>query len=120
MEEYAAGKGQYPPPKRRRKQTVYVATIEKALGLTNSLIETQRLEELGLFVVDELHLVGDSSGRGSTLEGLLTKVMYMQGGHEQGMHFRLVFCVTCCALQFQKYIGSVILSAITHTQILEV
>jgi hypothetical protein len=40
--------------------------------------------------VDELHLVGDSSGRGSILEGLLTKVMYMQGGHEQGMHFRLI------------------------------
>jgi hypothetical protein len=30
-----------------------------------------------------------------------------------------VFCVMCCALQFQKYIGSEILSAITHTQILE-
>jgi len=120
VEEYAAGKGQYPPPKRRRKQTIYIATIEKALGLTNSLIEAQRLEELGLFVVDELHLVGDSSGRGSILEGLLTKVMYMQGGHEQGMHFRLMFCVTCCALQLQKYIGSVVLIAITHTQILEV
>ena len=120
MEEYAAGKGQYPPPKRRRKQTVYVATIEKALGLTNSLIEAQRLEELGLFIVDELHLVGDSSGRGSILEGLLTKVMYLQGGHEQGMHICLIFCVMCCALQFKNYIDSVILSAVTHTNIVQV
>ncbi|KDR16820.1 helicase POLQ-like isoform X2 [Zootermopsis nevadensis] len=78
VEEYAAGKGQYPPPKRRKKQTVYVATIEKALGLTNSLIEEKRLEELGLFIVDELHLLGESNGRGSTLEGLLTKLLYVQ------------------------------------------
>ncbi|PNF35324.1 hypothetical protein B7P43_G04834 [Cryptotermes secundus] len=78
VEEYAAGKGQYPPPKRRRKQTVYVATIEKALGLTNSLIEAQRMKEVGLCIVDELHLVGDSNGRGSVLEGLLTKLLYLQ------------------------------------------
>ncbi|XP_069680536.1 helicase POLQ-like [Periplaneta americana] len=77
VEEYAAGKGQYPPRKRRRKQTVYVATIEKALGLVNSLIEVGRLEELGLLVVDEIHLVGESNGRGSTLEGLLTKLLYL-------------------------------------------
>jgi len=61
---------------------VYVATIEKALGLTNSLIEVQRLEEVGLFIVDELHLLGDSNGRGSTLEGLLTKLLYVQGSYQ--------------------------------------
>lgn len=58
---------------------MYVATIEKALGLTNSLIEVQRMKEVGLFIVDELHLVGDSNGRGSILEGLLTKLLYLQG-----------------------------------------
>ncbi|XP_046747948.1 helicase POLQ-like isoform X2 [Diprion similis] len=45
IEEYAAGNGQYPPRKRRRKHTIYVCTIEKGLGLVNSLIENQRLHE---------------------------------------------------------------------------
>ncbi|XP_046430492.1 helicase POLQ-like isoform X2 [Neodiprion fabricii] len=45
VEEYAAGNGQYPPRKRRRKHTIYVCTIEKGLGLVNSLIENQRLHE---------------------------------------------------------------------------
>ncbi|XP_046430491.1 helicase POLQ-like isoform X1 [Neodiprion fabricii] len=76
VEEYAAGNGQYPPRKRRRKHTIYVCTIEKGLGLVNSLIENQRLHEVGMVVVDELHLLGEDGGRGATLEGLLTKIMY--------------------------------------------
>jgi replicative superfamily II helicase len=59
-----------------------VATIEKALGLTNSLIEVKRLEEVGLFIADELHLLGESNGRGCTLEGLLTKLLYIQGDYK--------------------------------------
>ncbi|KAL2744268.1 helicase POLQ-like isoform X3 [Vespula maculifrons] len=77
VEEYAAAKGHYPPRKRRKKNTIYICTIEKALGLINSLIELKRLNEIGLLIVDELHLLGESSGRGATLEGLLTKIMYI-------------------------------------------
>ncbi|RZC43124.1 helicase POLQ-like [Asbolus verrucosus] len=77
VEEYAASKGVYPPRKRRRKNSIFIATIEKALGLLNSLIETERISEIGLIVVDELHLVGES-GRGSTLEALLTKIMFIK------------------------------------------
>lgn len=57
LEEYAGGKGALPPKKRRRKNSIYVATIEKGLALVRSLIELKRLNELGLIVVSNFFII---------------------------------------------------------------
>ncbi|KAF8666497.1 hypothetical protein HU200_053610 [Digitaria exilis] len=57
---------------------VAVCTIEKANSLVNKLLEEGRLSELGVIVIDELHMVGDQH-RGYLLELMLTKLRYAAG-----------------------------------------
>ena len=75
LEEYAGSKGALPPRKRKR-HCLYVCTIEKANSLTSALQDEKRLQEIGVVVVDELHMIGEEGGRGACLEACLAKIMY--------------------------------------------
>jgi POLQ-like helicase len=67
----------FPPQKRRHKRTLFVCTIEKAHALFNSLLVEQRLlDEVGLIVIDEIHMLGEPT-RGAHLECLVTKVKHI-------------------------------------------
>lgn len=77
IEEYAGIKGTIPPRRRRKRHVLYICTIEKAHSLINSLIENDRLQEIGLAVIDELHMIGESGGRGAVLESMLSKLMFL-------------------------------------------
>uniref|UniRef100_A0A182SDI4 Helicase POLQ-like n=1 Tax=Anopheles maculatus TaxID=74869 RepID=A0A182SDI4_9DIPT len=79
LEEYSGGKGQCPPRRRRKKNTIFVCTIEKALLLMDSLVEAGRANEIGLIVIDELHMIGEQR-RGACLEMLITKVQMLRAG----------------------------------------
>ncbi|XP_055628365.1 DNA polymerase theta [Toxorhynchites rutilus septentrionalis] len=67
--------GGHKPPGGFDSVDVAVCTIEKANSIVNRLLEQQKLADIGLIVVDEVHLISDPS-RGYILELLLTKVRF--------------------------------------------
>ena len=67
--------GAQTPPGGFQRVDVAVCTIERANSLLNRLLESDKLSQLAVIVVDELHMVGDPS-RGCLLEPLLTKVNF--------------------------------------------
>lgn len=53
-----------------------ICTIEKANSIINRLLEEGKLDDLGMIVIDEIHLIADHQ-RGYILELLLTKILFM-------------------------------------------
>jgi DNA polymerase theta len=70
VEDFSGGNG------RRSIDDVDIAvcTYEKANNIVNKLLMEDALEQIGMVVVDELHMVGEA-GRGSVIEVLLSKIM---------------------------------------------
>ena len=71
--------GSHAPPGGFVSVDIAVCTIEKANSLLNRLLEENKaLSSLGIVVVDEMHMIGDSH-RGYLLELFLTKTRYIAG-----------------------------------------
>nr|XP_048278394.1 DNA polymerase theta isoform X1 [Myodes glareolus] len=68
--------GSTSPSRRFSSLDIAVCTIERANGLINRLIEENKMDLLGMVVVDELHMLGDPH-RGYLLELLLTKICFV-------------------------------------------
>lgn len=73
---YADGKGVL-PPRKHEKKSVYIATIEKAAALFDSLLLADRANEIGLVVMDELHM----SGEGRRRAMMESKIQFIKGGY---------------------------------------
>lgn len=68
--------GGYSPPGGFEGINLAICTIEKANSIINRLMEQGKMDEIGIVVVDEIHLISDSN-RGYILELLLAKILYM-------------------------------------------
>lgn len=64
-----------------------ICTIEKANSIVNRLLEEGTLSDLGVVVIDEVHMIGDRD-RGYILELLITKLLYKSSASLQvsGLH----------------------------------
>ena len=56
---------------------VIVCTFEKANTIVNRLMDERNLSNLGLMIVDELHMLGDAQ-RGKVVDAVLSKLRYAQ------------------------------------------
>ncbi|KAE8745043.1 hypothetical protein FOCC_FOCC008355 [Frankliniella occidentalis] len=86
VEEYAASKGQLPPPPPtdrlddafKTAGVLYVCTIDKANALYRHFAKVTPPVRVGCLVLDELHVLGDDR-RGGIYEELVTSVIFWAG-----------------------------------------
>lgn len=80
VEGFFNNNGRLPLPK--QTPILCICTIEKANLITNTLIEEGRIDELGLVVFDEMHMLSQQQ-RGYLLEILGTKIKYASNNKVQ-------------------------------------
>lgn len=78
-----------------------ICTIEKANSIINRLLEEGKLDDVGMIVIDEIHLIADPQ-RGYILELLITKVLFMcqKFGYKIqliGMRQRFLMSISCAS-----------------------
>lgn len=73
--------GGHAPPGGLVSVDMAICTIEKANSLINRTMEEGTADQLGMVIVDELHMIGDHH-RGYLLELLLTKLRYVCQGYQ--------------------------------------
>ena len=74
--------GGHSPPGGFASVDIAICTIEKANSLVNRLLEENSTHELGVVIVDELHMIGDHH-RGYLLELLLTKLRFVHHKYQK-------------------------------------
>lgn len=67
--------GGYSPAGGFDRVNIAICTIEKANSIINRLLEQDKLSDIGIIVLDEIHLLSDHN-RGYILELLLAKILY--------------------------------------------
>jgi replicative superfamily II helicase len=73
LDPYYSGFGPVPTPSGPQ---LIIGTPEKITLAINDLLQTGRAEEIGCFVVDEVHMVGEP-GRGAVIENLVSKMLFV-------------------------------------------
>ena len=75
---------------------IAICTIEKANSLVNNILMKKTVEDLGVVVVDELHMIGDGQ-RGCLLELLLSKILYIESVSKTLLKIQLVGMTLNCS-----------------------
>lgn len=63
---------------------IAICTIEKANRIVTKAIDEGKMGEIGLIVIDELHIINENA-RGALLESIITKALYVGGVQIVGM-----------------------------------
>lgn len=75
------GEFHHSSPTRLKPSDVHISicTIERANAILNTALKDSTIKDIGIFIFDELHMIGEKQGRGAILELLIAKIMAVAG-----------------------------------------